>query len=256
MNISRINSSRINNTTIATGKPVYPKQSFAINDFIELDRDTRANNTDEDKEELLGVLYKIFNHILIDGAEIIPRGMLSNKKTIVEASFKSPRSNRELPQIFLPLRGISNKIEPLRVNVESIRQNHERNLNKLLEHLKDNSSYNDLLGLIISASHEYGHYLSWQQGFHDAALRYALFLFHSGQIDTSDDRHRYMIFCEEATAWRFALRRLEKYEFTQWNSFYKSKKSSLKEYHRLLKLDLVTSIDILGKISMLDIDLT
>lgn len=258
--ISRIQASRITginnnpvNVNTATVQSYHFKETF---NFSELEIEANYSSDIANEELLFKVLFRLFRDILIDGADIVPRGALADKKLVIEASFQPPSGTKKIPQLFLPVPGVKTQLNALKFNLQSLYLLMEKELDQYCQQIFNSSNYKDIVRLIILASHEYGHFLSYQRGLHDADLKTGLYFMHTKQVGINFEKYTYQVFSEEATAWRFAKQRLEKYGFQEWSVFNSVKKSSLQEYYKLFEFNKKNvSIDILSKISMLDIDL-
>ncbi|MFN7095730.1 MAG: hypothetical protein ACK4M7_10235, partial [Burkholderiales bacterium] len=253
-----ISTTRTAEVNISANTPPVSNQYYRFKEsfnFSEMELKSRGEVSMVDEEVILNTLFRLFRDILIDGADIVPRGELTDKKIVIEASFQPPVTAKARPQMFLPLRGVYDKFKALSYNLQGLYDKLEMDLRNYLRQVRQHSNYNDLLRLIILAGHEYGHFLSFQRGFHNPELKVGLSLLYTRQVGESVDKYTYLVFSEEATAWRFAKDKLTRYGFNEWEAFDNVKKSSLKEYYRVLGFDKDVSIDTLCKISMLDIDL-
>ena len=204
---------------------------------------------------LVEVLFSLFRSILIDGADIVPRASLTDKKIIIEASFKPPISKKSAPQIFLPLPGISMTLKAVRRKTSAVYLDLEHDLKKSCSIIAKECDYRSLMRLIIITSHEYGHFISYLKGLHTQELKLGLSIMLSKQITSGCEEYTYQIFSEELTAWRFAKEMLDKYNFVQWDPFDLIMKKSLQEYYKILKFDNIENIDVLCKLSMLNLEL-
>ncbi len=225
-------------------------------DFSELPFTKDVVDDTLETETLKQILYILLRDIVLDGCSIISRGALTKGNQRVEASFKPPITIKQLPLMYLPLPGISDPIKPIDHTILSQRDRVLKEISTATEILTKNLNNANLIKLIVLISHEYGHFISYNNGNHDKELKVGLSLLHTeSTFINSADRYAYQIFNEEVTAWRLAENKLNRIKnFTWWDIFKQIKHNSLKFYYQRLNLE-QSSIDVYCKLSMLGVDL-
>lgn len=275
MSINKIGINRTSPIEVnvpATNTPLNKSYQFKDHiDFSEIDLEDKSGATGLDTEVALDVLFKLFWAILVDGADIISKAPRVNKDVVIEAMFTPPQHSKDVPKIFVPIYNMNITLVGLKQHLQFFYNDLEKRLKAFCSEVGNRISYNDLIKLLILAAHEYGHYLSFQKGLHDRALKNGLYLMggleHFGNTEDrnqhalekeryqANEKYIYQVFSEEATAWRFAEDRLLRYGFIWWDIFKKVKNNSLKKYYQVLKLKLA-SIRVSCEMSMLDVDMS
>ncbi|MBP9743030.1 MAG: hypothetical protein KBD37_06720 [Burkholderiales bacterium] len=225
-------------------------------DFSEIPFDGEMRGEETEIELLIQILLALFQDIVLDGCQIIPRGALVSGQKRIEASFKPPANKKTKPTIYVPLPDIAQSIDAIDHTLTWQRQRVLNEIAMLVDLLSKRLTNYDLIKLIVLMSHEYGHYISYRNGNHTTELRRGLSLLHSNSpFKNENDRYAFQVFSEEATAWRIAEEKLTAYKFAWWNILEGIKYSSLKFYYKCLNLE-NASIDTYCRLSMLGVDLT
>ena len=199
-------------------------------------------------------LIYLFVKIIEDGIDIISRPPSDHGDYIVEASFRPSKDKYSKPVMLLPLRGVGRNNFVARRGGGVLDESINQELTAYVDKIVNSSSDSQILRLLVVASHEFGHYLSFIRGNHDRALSTGLYLFHNKQVNNEgSDKFTWLVFREECSAWSFAHDVLEKAGFNNWKIFDDVKYNSLSTYYISLNLA-KASIDTYCKLNLLGDD--
>ncbi len=200
------------------------------------------------------VLISLFVKIHEEGIDIVPKPPSDHGAYIVEASFRPAKDKYSKPTMILPLRGVARDIFVARRGGGVIDISTKEDLIRYIDKILMSSSDEQILRLLVVASHELGHYLSFVCGNHDRDLSTGLYLFHNKQVNTAgSDKFTWLVFREECTAWSFAYDVLSRGGFDTWKVFNDVKYNSLSTYYTSLNLA-KASIDTYCKLNLLGDD--
>ncbi len=200
------------------------------------------------------VMVNLFMEILQSGVDIIPQKPKDHGTYIVEASFRPSPKGGGNHCIFAPLRGV---YEPLESPPQIIIYGNslQRMVEKYVYDVINNSTDTDIIQLIVVIGHEFGHFLSFIRGYHDAPLQYGIQLMHQRQTTPGNAIYTWLVFREEVTAWRFAHDVLYRYKFQFIKEFEMVKHESLHVYYKTLHLK-DANLDVYLKLAILGEDFT
>ncbi|MES2615078.1 MAG: hypothetical protein V4591_06670 [Bdellovibrionota bacterium] len=208
-----------------------------------------------EERPLYWTLVKLFLEILQSGIDIVPTQPSDAGGYAVEAFFRPPeglgvRSAIHLP---LPIRALGKKIVRApsggRLSPAFI-----KTIEEYVEKVVNNFTNEQVLRLVIVASHEFGHYQSYVRGNHDENLKKGLYLFQRKyHLGNKADEFTWLVFREECQAWKHAEIFLRKTEFRYWEVYEEVKNGSLKTYFDSLNLT-NASLDTYYKLSFLGDD--
>lgn len=216
------------------------QEKFWVEDDLPYRSSLDSNS--ELKDELGLVLKHLFKNILNDQITLVSRGRLVNGESAIEASFVPSSSGGK---IFLPF--ISTHSE---ITMQMLAE-----LDSVIETIQNSSTTTMLMKLIVLAAHEYGHFMSYQRGFHDKQLLQGLYyLHHQSKNSAQIDQYLYYVLSEELTAWKFAENILSRHQLSDFTMFNNLRRSSLNEYLRVMDLFNTKNFDVLCKLSMLKIN--
>jgi len=261
LNMSKITTNRINRTTSISSQnrntPINPIK-YNFNDRLEFSEqilDTTVATDDSTSHKLIDMLFRLLFEILCSGCSIIRRGAIkTNHNSQIEASFQPPRSSGHKARIYLPLSGMqASQIDAATNYLSYTQQQVREQLILALQQVAASCDNRTLLKLLILTCHEYGHFISYLQGFHDQQLKTGLSIMW-GNFTKLQEKCSYAVFNEEVTAWRLAENKLRSYKFSYWPLFNQVKINSLKVYYQQLQLA-NAGIDTYCKLSLLGIDL-
>ncbi len=248
--VSHTHPTRLENSDSAIINPYYNfNEQF---NFKEMELEQHLIENNQEASMLQQLIFDLMAEVLANGCDLVSRGMLTDDKYVIEASFKPPLGPKQRPQIFLPVRGVKFTLEASKYNVRQ--EQIQQQLSAAIYNMLLYSNNQDLLQLIILLAHEFGHFKSYQRGFHDQELKHGLKLMYTKMVSAKNAHYTYQVFSEETTAWRFAKQSLERYNFTYWKVFTQVQYHSLQAYYQLLNLE-HASVAIYCKLSMLNLDL-
>lgn len=220
--------------------------------FPELDLPEREHSDIAPEERLnYDVLVDLFLEIIQSGVDIIPTKPRDHGGFVVEASFRPPLSSKMHPSIQIPLRGVNYPL--IAPNPNLANRGLRRDAANYVKQIISNSTDADTIRLIIVLAHEFGHYISYSKGFHDAELKLGIEIFASKQLSAETGRYTWLVFREECMAWRYGADILKKCAFNHWLEYNKVKNHGLQIYYRELKLE-SASLEVYYKLSMLGDD--
>lgn len=198
------------------------------------------------------ILLKLFLEILECRIDIIPTQPADAGGYVTEAFFRPQeglggRCTMHLP---LPIKAIGKK--PIRSpSGDKLTPVFIKTIEELVAKTVQNFTSEQLLRLIIVASHEFGHYQSFVRGNHDLNLKKGLYLYQRKYLNaTKADEFTWLVFREECLAWQYAEAFLKKTDFSLWAAYEEVKNSSLKTYFDTLNLT-NASLDTYYKMSFL-----
>ncbi|MDQ5920892.1 MAG: hypothetical protein QG673_948 [Pseudomonadota bacterium] len=225
-------------------------------DFSELPFNDEMRGDEDEIELLKQILLMLFQDVVLDGCQIVPRGALVQGQKRIEAAFRPPLTKKQKPTIYVPLPSFAHAIDAVDHFIFSQRSRVLDEVSELVVLLSQRLKNADLVKLIVLISHEYGHYISFRNGNHTRELKIGLGMLHSNmQFKNNADKYAFQVFSEEVTAWRIAEDRLKAYKFMWWNILDDIKYNSLKFYYKGLTLK-DSSIDVYCNLSMLGVDLS
>lgn len=220
--------------------------------FPELDLPEREHSDVAPEERLsYNVLVDLFLEIIQSGVDVVPTKLRDHGSFVVEASFRPPLSSKMHPSIQIPLRGVNYPL--IAPNPNLANRGSRRDAANYVKLIINNSTDADIIRLLIVLAHEFGHYISYSKGFHDAELRLGIEIFASKQLSAETGRYTWLVFREECMAWRYGADILKKCVFNYWPEYNKVKNHGLQIYYKELKLELA-SLEVLYKLSMLGDD--
>lgn len=195
------------------------------------------------------VLIKLFTKILRHSIDIIPKAPRDHKDYVVEASFVASRDTKPA-KLYLPIQNIISPLLSSSVNIHGNNETSEVSI--YVDDILRFHSDTTVSRLIIIASHELGHYMSFIHGNHDNDLKIGAYLMHHKMLSSQFD-YLYRVFCEECIAWRFARDIIIRYGFNDMDLFSSVKNNSLKTYFKSLNL-LKAPLEVFYKLSLLGED--
>ena len=220
--------------------------------FPELELPEREHSDIVPEERLnYNVLRDLFLEIIQRGVDIIPTKPRDHGSFVVEASFRPPRSAKMHSSIQIPLRGTNHPL--IAPNPNLANRGLRSDVVAYIKPIINNSTDADIIRLIIVIAHEFGHYVSYSRGFHDAELKLGIEIFASKQLSAETGRYTWLVFREECMAWRYGADTLKKCSFNYWAEYDKVKNHGLQIYYKELKLELA-SLEVYYKLSMLGDD--
>jgi hypothetical protein len=212
-----------------------------------------AENVQE--TEFYQILCKLFLEILQSRIDIVPTQPADAGSYAVEAFFRpapnvGARSTIHLP---LPIRALGKKVLKA-PSGEHLSGEFTEFVRGYVEKIISNFALEQVLRLIIVASHEYGHYQSFVRGNHDENLKRGLYIFQKKYQHLANvDEFTWLVFREECQAWNYAEIFLKKTTFSYWDMYEEVKNHSLKTYFENLNLN-SASLETFYKLSFLGDD--
>ena len=202
------------------------------------------------------ILLKLFTEILECRIDIVPTQPTDQGGYAVEAFFRPPENIRVRGAIHLPLpiRALSKKPLKAPSGEGRLPSAFAESLSDYVMTVVTHFTNEQIVRLLIVATHEYGHYQSFTRGNHDENLKRGLYIFKQKYMNTKQaDEFTWLVFREECVAWNYAEAFLKKANFDSWEGFEEVKNHSLKTYFEHLKLN-DASLDTYYKLSFLGED--
>lgn len=218
-------------------------------DFSDIEPGAYKNTqTDEDRLKLVNILRLLLRKSLQLGLNI----RYSKKKKmgdyVLEARLEVKKTaNKVEPSMYIPVYLAEDIIA---TNYCCSNLAIENCLDNLIEEVLKQYDTKELVQLLVTVAHEFGHFMSYNQGNHDKALQLGLELMYKKDFN-DEGKFTYLVFAEEVIAWKKAKEWLTLFEFTHWSIFDKVKFNSLKAYNSLLNLE-KASIDVCLKLSLIE----
>jgi hypothetical protein len=187
--------------------------------------------------ELNDVLYRLFVDILSNGIVIVASYPRDYGSFVMEASFKAMDNRQAHHQINLPMRGVraGEKFAVASSPYVAPTAKIKKVSYDLVAKIVATSNKDDIRRLIIVATHEFGHFLSWEIGNHNTELKHGLELMQR-RATRSNFSSASAVYREEMLAWNLGRSRLYAYGFESMVAYDQLKDESLNTYYKELHL--------------------
>jgi hypothetical protein len=156
---------------------------------------------------------------------------------VMEASFRAMDKQQATHQMNLPLRGIAvgERFEVITSGYVMATSKTKQIATYLVQKISSASTADDIRRLIIVTTHEFGHFLSWQNGNHNYELKKGLELMQY-RMARSNFVQASAVYREEMLAWNLGATRLISYGFSNMPAYHQIKDQSLNTYYKELQL--------------------
>jgi len=217
--------------------------------YSDIDPDAYNRQDVDDEAALVARIFSgLIRKCLLLGLDIHHGKKKRMGDYVIEAAFfPKSRHPRLECYLYLPIEYPGNLIAKDIAQNEVVLAQHLATYVDAVLRQMDNKS---LINLLIVSAHEFGHFLSFCHGNHNAELAQGLMAMHRDMV-IGNDRYTSLVFIEESNAWRYAHEQLERLEFVWWDIYDAVKFDSLRAYFAKLELAKATT-SVFAKLSMIE----